>query len=98
MVKVQLTPEQIEEKKKKQEDEKKQKQEKKERIAKEKEENEKNNNSKSNSHLEDNTSLKTVVYEGKTVIEVLQQGHTDTHFHCKMSDSSTMHVPRLEFK
>lgn len=41
---------------------------------------------------------KQVKYEGKTVVEVLQQGHTDTHYHCKMSDNSTMHVPRSEFK
>jgi hypothetical protein len=34
------------------------------------------------------------IFEGKTVISVLDGGHTKTHNHCKMSDGTTMHVPK----
>lgn len=42
---------------------------------------------------------KVVTFEGKTVVEVTQDGkETLTHFHCRMSDGTTMHVPKALFE
>ena len=38
-----------------------------------------------------------VVFEGNTVLQVLGDGHTDTHLHCRMSNGTTQHVPKARF-
>jgi hypothetical protein len=35
-------------------------------------------------------------YNGTQVVDIIQ-GETLTHFHCKMSDGTTMHVPKELF-
>lgn len=37
------------------------------------------------------------VFEGLTVLKVLESGHTKTHNHCAMSNGTTMHVPKSLF-
>ena len=36
-------------------------------------------------------------FEGKTVLGILANGHTKTHYHCRMSGGVTMHVPKSLF-
>lgn len=40
---------------------------------------------------------KTVVFEKRKVLKVLNGGHTKTHFHCEMEGGVTMHVPKRLF-
>lgn len=43
-------------------------------------------------------SAKPIVVEGKNVVAILQDGkETETHYHCKMSDGTTMHVDKTLF-
>lgn len=38
------------------------------------------------------------IWENKQVVEVLDDGkETETHFHCKLSDGTTAHVPKKLF-
>lgn len=37
------------------------------------------------------------IFEKKRVIAILDSGHTKTHFHCKMDNGTTMHVPKRLF-
>lgn len=39
-----------------------------------------------------------IVYEGKKIVTILPNKHTATHFHCRMSDNSTCHVPKSLFE
>lgn len=36
-------------------------------------------------------------FDGKKVLEILDSGHTPTHFHCKVEGGLTMHVPKELF-
>lgn len=38
-----------------------------------------------------------VTFENATVVRILPTGHTETHFHCEMSDRTTKHVPKTLF-
>jgi len=48
--------------------------------------------------VDEETIFEPVTYEGKTVVKVLDTGHTETDYHCEMSDRTTMHVPKSKFK
>ena len=39
-----------------------------------------------------------VSYEGVKVVEILSSKHTPTHFHCRMSNGVTCHVPKSLFE
>ena len=41
---------------------------------------------------------KKVKFEGAEVLEILTTKHTTTHFHCKMSDGTSKHVPKELFE
>src|SRR3990167_7731035 len=38
--------------------------------------------------------VKTVVFEGATVLKILETKNTETCFHCQMSDGTSKHVPK----
>lgn len=48
--------------------------------------------------ISEETTFEPVTYEGKTVVKILDTGHTETDYHCEMSDRTTMHVPKSKFK
>jgi len=35
-----------------------------------------------------------VIFDGIEIAKVLEEGHSDQYYHCRMSDGSTRHVPR----
>ena len=35
-----------------------------------------------------------VIFDGLEVTKILEEGHSDQYYHCRMSDGSTRHVPR----
>lgn len=41
--------------------------------------------------------LKLPVVDKVQVVKVLDVGHTKTHFHCKMANGTTVHVPKSKF-
>ena len=41
---------------------------------------------------------KVVKFEGATVLEILTTKHTATHFHCRLSDGTSKHVPKELFE
>lgn len=38
------------------------------------------------------------LYQGRRVSRLLDEGHTKTHYHCRMEDGTTQHVPKERFK
>lgn len=47
--------------------------------------------------VEEETTFVPVTHEGKTVVKILNTGHTASDYHCEMSDRTTMHVPKSKF-
>ena len=42
--------------------------------------------------------VKLPVVSGVQVVKILDSRHTKTHFHCKLANGTTMHVPKSKFK
>lgn len=47
--------------------------------------------------VSESVDFEPVTYENATVVRILETGHTETHFHCEMSDRTTKHVPKTLF-
>jgi hypothetical protein len=47
--------------------------------------------------VETSAPLVHVAFEGAEVIDILSYGETPTHFHCRLSNGTTAHVPKSLF-